>query len=309
MTGPVIRVNTPLGTLPQTNRVWFTTNFCCFAETTVTHLFAHLEKEETKMFSIDHPTHSILANFWNLTLDRPSMGAPEKSARGRQQIQLREQCAAGRPTPSLQDRLWPKDKPLSLTQTPFCPVPIVRDSIKMALFLLLSFARAFIPDLPISKDGTRVHEKDFSRFFFLLENIQKTFEVCLFGPPKRISGFQKTQNTWGPDLFIRFNSLSWVIYVLPLPNYFERQKVKLKTRSNIRYASSAASDFSQAFFSLKRTLPFYILRIFKCFLWIVFDRLPHIVRRLSSMIISWWYDDSNLWLENSSGCSWSGDLS
>ena len=55
----------------------------------------------------------------------------------------------------------------------------------MALFLLLSFARAFIPDLPISKDGTRVHEKDFSRFFFLLENIQKTFEVCLFGPPKR----------------------------------------------------------------------------------------------------------------------------
>ena len=54
----------------------------------------------------------------------------------------------------------------------------------MALFLLLSFARAF-PDLPISKDGTRVHEKDFSRFFFLLENIQKTFEVCLFGPPKR----------------------------------------------------------------------------------------------------------------------------
>ena len=184
VTGPVIRVNTPLGTLPQTNRVWFTTNFCCFAETTVTHLFAHLEKEETKMFSIDHPTHSILANFWNLTLDRPSMGAPEKSARGRQQIQLREQCAAGHPTPSLQDRLWPKDKPLSLTQTPFCPVPIVGDSIKMALFLLLSFARAF-PDLPISKDGTRVHEKDFSRFFFLLENIQKTFEVCLFGPPKR----------------------------------------------------------------------------------------------------------------------------
>ena len=226
MTGPVIRVNTPLGTLPQTNRVWFTTNFCCFAETTVTHLFAHLEKEETKMFSIDHPTHSILANFWNLTLDRPSMGAPEKSARGRQQIQLREQCAAGRPTPSLQDRLWPKDKPLSLTQTPFCPVPIVRDSIKMALFLLLSFARAFIPDLPISKDGTRVHEKDFSRFFFLLENIQKTFEVCLFRPPKRISGFQKTQNTWRPDLFIRFNSLSWVIYVLPLQNYFARQKAK-----------------------------------------------------------------------------------
>ena len=96
----------------------------------------------------------------------------------------------------------------------------------MALFLLLSFARAFIPDLPISKDGTRVHEKDFSRFFFLLENIQKTFEVCLFGPPKRISGFQKTQNTWRPDLFIRFNSLSWVIYVLPLQNYFARQKAK-----------------------------------------------------------------------------------
>ena len=61
----------------------------------VENLTSHLEEEETKMFSIDHPPTAFCQNFWNLTLDRPSM-RPQKSGRWRPLTNtMREQCSAG----------------------------------------------------------------------------------------------------------------------------------------------------------------------------------------------------------------------
>ena len=235
------------------------------------------------------------------------MGAPEKSARGRQQIQLREQCATGHPTPSLQDRLWPKDKPLSLTQTPFCPVPIVGDSIKMALFSSFKFCTSFSRFADFQRWDSSSWKGLFTLLFLVRKHTKDLWSLFVWTAKAKIHRAFKNC-TWGPDWFIRINSLSWVIYVLPLQNYFARQKAKhvptlamLHLRRLWFFSSILFSQKDSSFWHFAKFQMFYLNSFLIDFLMLSGDF--HQCLCCDDI-----FDDSNLWLENSRGSSSSGDL-